>query len=62
MGQVADWMLQGGGCEWCGVAIGDGASGGFPRLCAGCAADAREQGYEVSEQGVIESRPEEDGE
>lgn len=61
MGQVADWILDGGGCEWCGVAIGDGSGTGYRQLCAGCAREAREQGYEV-ENGVITSRPEGDGE
>ena len=60
MGQVADWLMQGGGCEWCGVMVGDGTGGGFPRLCPGCADEAREQGYEVNDEGVIQSRPDEE--
>lgn len=58
MGEIADWMIAGGGCEWCGVYIGEEV--GYPRLCDGCAKDAREMGYEVNERGQIVSEPEEE--
>lgn len=34
MGEIADAMINGEMCEWCGEWLGGDA--GFPRLCAGC--------------------------
>ena len=33
MGEIADLMLEGSMCEWCGECI-DGE--GYPQVCAGC--------------------------
>ena len=35
MGEIADAMLDGTLCEWCGVFIETG-SGGFPMICEDC--------------------------
>ena len=36
MGEIADMMLEGGMCQWCGEILdGDG----FPTICAGCQAE-----------------------
>jgi hypothetical protein len=35
MGDQADFILEGGVCEQCGVVI-DGESPGYPRTCNGC--------------------------
>ena len=58
MGDIADWMIEGGGCQWCGAMIGDGDGDGYPRLCRGCSKDARKEGYEVDKFGIITSEPE----
>jgi len=34
VGDIADTMLNGDMCEWCGVYIGEG--NGYPRLCKKC--------------------------
>lgn len=34
MGEIADMMLDGCICQWCGEIIGDGD--GYARICAGC--------------------------
>lgn len=34
MGEIADMMLEGAMCQWCGEYLGDGD--GFPVVCAGC--------------------------
>lgn len=66
MGEIADWLMQGGGCEWCGEHIG--YEEGYPRLCRGCADNALNEGYRVRCDGLggfqITGRPEEakDGE
>ena len=61
MGEIADWLLQGGGCEWCGEHIGE--EEGYPRLCRGCADDALDKGYRVQADGLggfqITSQPQE---
>jgi RNA polymerase-binding transcription factor DksA len=36
MGEIADMMLDGTLCEWCGEYIDDGKDAGYARLCAGC--------------------------
>ena len=51
MGDVADMMLDGTLCEGCGVFM-DGEECGFPRLCAGCARDRRQDGHEVRDTGL----------
>jgi hypothetical protein len=56
MGEIADWLLEGGGCEWCGVYL-EGDAGGYPRLCGGCAEDARKRGFTVNKHGQITKRP-----
>jgi len=33
-GEIADAMVNGDLCEWCGIYLGEGA--GYPRLCRGC--------------------------
>jgi len=35
MGEMADYMLNGDDCEWCGVYLGEGP--GYPRKCSDCA-------------------------
>ncbi len=50
MGEIADWLIQGGGCEWCGEYIGE--EEGYPRLCGGCAEDARKDSYNVKDDGL----------
>ncbi len=37
MGDIADWMLEGGCCQICGVQL-DGEPG-YPRMCPGCLID-----------------------
>lgn len=34
MGEIADAMLEGQMCQWCGEVLGDGD--GFPVVCPGC--------------------------
>ena len=41
MGEIADMMLNGDMCQWCGEWIGNGDGPGYPGLCAGCAAQER---------------------
>jgi len=36
MGDIADWILEGGACQSCGVYFDDGGELGYPRTCAGC--------------------------
>ncbi len=50
MGDIADMMLEGTLCEGCGVYMGDEC--GFPRMCKGCAKDAREDGLTVRKTGL----------
>ena len=33
MGEIADMMLEGDMCQWCGEIL---EGGGFPTICAGC--------------------------
>lgn len=40
MGEIADWMLEGGLCEGCGEYLGEGD--GYPRRCSACSRDDRE--------------------
>jgi hypothetical protein len=35
MGEIAEMMLEGGMCQWCGEILD---SGGYPQICAGCQA------------------------
>ncbi len=35
MGEIADMMLEGAMCQWCGEFI-DGGGEGFPTICSGC--------------------------
>ena len=42
MGEIADMILDGMLCEDCGEGMGDDV--GFPRLCDGCAKEARARG------------------
>lgn len=37
MGEIADWMLEGGLCQGCGVYLGEGD--GYPTFCRDCARD-----------------------
>ena len=41
MGEIADMMLDGTLCEWCGEYIDDGGDAGYPRLCGACAEDKK---------------------
>jgi hypothetical protein len=50
MGEIADWLIGGGGCEWCGEFIG--GEEGYPRLCSWCAKEAKEDGYKVRSDGL----------
>lgn len=34
MGEMADYLINGDDCEWCGKIMGNGP--GYPRLCDGC--------------------------
>lgn len=45
MGEIAEMMLDGTLCEGCGEFIGDACD--FPRLCAGCARERREEGRDI---------------
>ena len=36
MGEISDWVLEGGLCQECGEYLGEGD--GFPTSCPGCAA------------------------
>ena len=36
MGDIADWILEGGMCQVCGVELDDGEEAGYPRSCSGC--------------------------
>ena len=47
MGEIADMMLDGTLCEWCGVYI-DGEEPGYPRLCPDCLKEKDK--YEAGEQ------------
>lgn len=52
MGDVADFMLDGVLCEWCGSYIE--GSGGYPQLCADCfdeATPARRREYRFRHEG-----------
>jgi len=40
MGEIAEMMLDGTLCEWCGVYI-EGDAPGYPRLCRDCASEKR---------------------
>jgi len=42
MGEIADMMINGELCEWCGDYLGDDA--GYPRLCPACQAESRKDG------------------
>lgn len=37
MGEIADQILEGQMCQWCGEYLGDGD--GYPTICAGCQAE-----------------------
>ena len=41
MGEIAEAILNGFFCEVCGVVV-DGDEPGYPRLCAGCEAEEKE--------------------
>ena len=42
MGDIADMMLDGTMCQWCGEWLHDGEDGpGYPGLCASCAREER---------------------
>lgn len=41
MGDVADMIIEGILCEWCGEYIGD--SVGYPRKCSGCKTEYQEE-------------------
>lgn len=41
MGEIADMMLNGDMCQWCGEFINGGDGPGYPGLCPACAEDAR---------------------
>ena len=36
MGEMADWILEGGCCQVCGEAMGDGSGDGYPVTCRAC--------------------------
>ena len=40
MGEIADWILEGGACQVCGVHLDDGEEPGYPRTCVGCSSKA----------------------
>ena len=42
MGEIAEMMLEGVMCHWCGEFIDDGEDCGYPRLCAGCQMNVNE--------------------
>lgn len=44
MGEIADMMLEGMMCQWCGEDLGEGD--GFPTVCPGCQAQ-----HNVDEHG-----------
>lgn len=37
MGEIAEWIMEGGACQYCGEMLGNGAGPGYPQTCAYCA-------------------------
>jgi hypothetical protein len=50
MGEIAELMLDGAMCQWCGEVLGDGD--GYPVVCAGC-----QRQHDVNEFGEDRSTP-----
>lgn len=46
MGEIAEMMLDGTICEWCGEFI-DSDEPGYPRLCPGCQAEKDKEDDDV---------------
>lgn len=60
MGEIADMMLDGTLCEWCGVLVDEGnLAPGYPRLCAECASEAKKKGFEINKFGTVTDGSEE---
>ena len=45
MGEIADAMLDGDLCQYCGVYLGDGD--GYPRPCSSCSSGMEEEAYNL---------------
>lgn len=41
MGEIADMMIDGTLCEWCGCYVGEAT--GYPRKCPDCRAEAKKE-------------------
>lgn len=56
MGEMAEYMLNGDDCEWCGEYLGDGL--GYPRLCSSCQreADRMAPAREAATRALIASK------
>lgn len=48
MGEIAEMMLEGTLCEWCGTHLGEGF--GYPRLCPSCKAEDLDHYHHSSQE------------
>lgn len=53
MGEMADYMLNGDDCQYCGQYLGEGD--GFPRSCSGCGDEDEEEDVEIDFSTVKEA-------
>lgn len=56
MGEIADWILEGGLCQTCGAYLEDGNEPGYPRTCAGCQDNERVEKSDAKIISCIYSR------